>query len=458
MAVDSRSETVEYRNVGQAFGPARRKTMEQSLGDGALKKVNRRLLPMAMMLFFMSLLDRTNISFAALDMNKDLGLSLNQYGVAASIFYVGYFLFEIPSNFVLQTVGARIWLSRIMMTWGAVVIANAFVGGGTSLYTVRFLLGVAEAGLLPGLLLYLAQWLPAHQRGLAFGMLLSTTAIAYAVGGPFTTWLMTFSAFGLKGWQTMYIVQGILTIGIGVAAFFLLPRYIADAKWLAPQEKAWLQRRLDDEENRKKGIGATTVRQGFLDLRVLMTTATCFFLVCANFGTVLFLPQILKPAFPAWTNVQISLLISLAFVFGGIAGIVSGLHSDRTGERKWHMVASAAVATIGYGYAAYANTPVLQFVGICVGVLGIWSIFGVFWAHAGDLLGGAAAAGGLAFINSVGSLGGVVAPNVLAYAKTATGSFSGSLASLSAFALVTGLLAASLRAIARPENSRSVLD
>jgi MFS transporter, ACS family, tartrate transporter len=423
--------------------------MTESLEDGAFRKVNRRLLPMAMLLFFMSLLDRTNISFAALDMNKDLGLSLDQYGVAASIFYVGYFLFEIPSNFVLQKVGARIWLSRIMITWGIVVIANAFVQGGTSLYTVRFLLGVAEAGLLPGLLLYLALWLPAHQRGLAFGTLLSTTAIAYAVGGPFTTWLMSFSVFGLKGWQTMYIVQGILTIGIGAAALFLLPSYVAEATWLAPQEKAWLHGRLDEEENRKKVIGVTTVRQGFLDSRVLMITATCFFLVCANFGTVLFLPQILKPAFPDLTNVQISLLVSLAFVFGGVAGIACGRHSDRTGERKWHMTASAAVATVGYAYAAVAGTPVLQFIGICVGVLGIWSIFGVFWAHAGDLLGGAAAAGGLAFINSFGSLGGVVAPNVLAYAKAASGSFSGSLVALSAFALATGLLTASLRKTAR---------
>jgi MFS transporter, ACS family, tartrate transporter len=423
--------------------------MTDSLGDGVLRKVRWRLLPMAMLLFFVSLLDRTNISFASLDMNRDLGLALAQYGVAASIFYVGYFLFEIPSNFALQKVGARIWLARIMMTWGAVVVAHAFVQGGTSLYSVRFLLGVAEAGLLPGLLLYLALWLPAQQRGLAFGTLLSTTAIAYALGGPFTTWLMTFSVAGLKGWQTMYIVQGVLTVGIGAAALFLLPSYVRDAKWLAAEEKAWLQRQLDDEENRKKTVGATTVRQGFLDGRVLMTTLTCFFLLCANFGTVLFLPQILKAAFPALTNVQISLLISVAFVIGGIAGIVSGRHSDRTGDRKWHMAIGAVLAAVGYAYAAYAGTPVLQFAGICVGVLGIWSIFGVFWAYAGDLLGGAAAAGGLALINSLGSLGGVVAPNVLAYARAASGSFSGSLLALSAFALATGLLAASLRKIAR---------
>jgi ACS family tartrate transporter-like MFS transporter len=181
-----------------------------------------------------------------------------------------------------------------------------------------------------------------------------------------------------------------------------------------------------------------------------MTTATCFFLVCANFGTVLFLPQILVAAFPGLTIVQISLLISFAFVIGGAAGIVYGRHSDRTGDRKWHMAASAAVATAGYAYAAFAATPVLQFAGICVGILGIWSIFGVFWAYAGDLLGGAAAAGGLAFVNSLGSLGGVVAPNVLAYAKTASGSFSGSLAALSIFSILTALLATSLKKIARP--------
>jgi ACS family tartrate transporter-like MFS transporter len=423
--------------------------MAESLENSVLSKVNWRLLPMAMLLFFMSLLDRTNISFAATDMNRDLALSVDQYAVAAGIFYVGYFLFEIPSNFILQRVGARIWLARIMITWGAVVIVHALVRDETSLYAVRFLLGVAEAGLLPGLLLYLALWLPARQRGLAFGTLLSTTAIAYAAGGPFTTWLMTFALSGLKGWQTMYAVQGLLTVVIGVAALFLLPSRIKDAEWLAADEKAWLQRQLDEEESRKKLVGATTIAEGFGDGRVLATTVTCFFLLCTNFGTVLFLPQILRPAFPELTNLQISLLISLAFAIGGIAGIIWGRHSDQTGDRKWHMAAGAGLAAVGYAYAALAGAPVLQFAGVCVGVLGIWSMFGAFWAYAGDLLGGAAAAGGLALINSVGSLGGVVAPIVIAWARTASGSFSGSLLALSAFALLTGLLAASLPKIVR---------
>jgi ACS family tartrate transporter-like MFS transporter len=174
---------------------------------------------------------------------------------------------------------------------------------------------------------------------------------------------------------------------------------------------------------------------------------TCFFLVCANFGTVLFLPQILHPIFLTLTNVELSLLISLAFAIGGIGGIVVGRHSDRTGDRKWHIVVSALIAVAGYGCAAVAPTPMLQFASICVGVFGIWSIFGVFWAYAGDLLGGTAIAGGLAFINSLGSLGGVVAPNLLAYAHLKTGSFSGSLWVLAAFALLTGILGATLRKV-----------
>jgi ACS family tartrate transporter-like MFS transporter len=423
--------------------------MTETLKDGVLSSVKWRLLPMAMLMFFMSLLDRTNITFAALDMSTDLGLSVRQYGFAASIFYVGYVVFEIPSNFALQKVGARFWLARIMVTWGAVVIAHAFVQGQTSLYAVRFLLGVAEAGLLPGLLFYLSMWLPARERGLVFGTLLSTTAIAYAAGAPFTAWLMTFSVFGLKGWQTMYAVQGILTVCIGIAGLLVLPSSVKDATWLAAEEKAWLLQQLDGEEAGKKATGATTIRQGFLDGRVLMITATCFFLLCVNFGTVLFLPQILKPAFPAFSTLQISLLVTLAFAVGGVAGIMWGRHSDRTGDRKWHMAAGAALAAVAYAYAAFAGTPALQFAAICVAVTGIWSMFGAFWAYAGDILGGAAAAGGLALINSVGSLGGFVAPNILVYARTASGSFSGSLLVLSAFALLTALLAASLQNIAR---------
>jgi ACS family tartrate transporter-like MFS transporter len=422
--------------------------MEPASLESAVGKAMRRLVPLSMMLFFFSLLDRTNISFAALEMNKDLGLSPPQYGTAAGIFFIGYFLFEIPSNFLLQYTGARLWLARIMVTWGLVVMAMAYIQGVTSLYVLRFLLGVAEAGLLPGLLLYLGLWLPAQQRAVAYATLLSTAAIAYAIGAPFTTFLMRFSFFGFHGWQFMYLTQGLLTVLVGLLVFAILPNRIDDASWLAQAEKSALNARLKAEAADKQAAGATSLWQGFFDLRVLLTTITCFFLVCANFGTVLWLPQILKALFPDLENFQISLLVSFAFLIGGAGGIFWGRHSDRTGDRKWHIAASAMLAAAGYGLAGSSASPLMQFVGICIGILGIWSISGVFWAYAGDLLGGDAATGGLALINSVGSVGGLVAPIALAYALQNYGSVAGSLYALAAFSLATAVLASILRPIA----------
>jgi ACS family tartrate transporter-like MFS transporter len=241
---------------------------------------------------------------------------------------------------------------------------------------------------------------------------------------------------------------GLLTVLVGLFVFAILPNRIADASWLAEDEKSALTARLRAEEADKKTAGATTLWQGFFDPRVLLTTITCFFLVCANFGTVLWLPQILKALFPSLENVQISLLVSLAFLIGGGGGIVWGRHSDRSGDRKWHITASAVLAAAGYAFAGWSAPPAMQFGGICVGILGIWSIFGVFWAYAGDLLGGQAATGGLALVNSVGSLGGLVAPIALAYALEKYGSVGGSLYVLAAFSVATALLASILKPIA----------
>jgi ACS family tartrate transporter-like MFS transporter len=421
--------------------------MKATTLDAAVNKALWRLLPITMLLFFFSLLDRTNISFAALEMNKDLGLSPPQYGTAAGIFFVGYFLFEIPSNFLLQRTGARAWLARIMITWGLVVVAMAWVQGLASLYVLRFLLGVAEAGLLPGLLLYLSLWLPAQQRGLAFATLLATPAIAYVIGAPLTAVTMKFSAFGLHGWQFMYLVQGAATVLVGIATFFILPNTIEHAGWLAADEKTSLRVKLKAEYEEKKLAGATDIWQGFFDPRVLLATATGFFLVCANFGTVLWLPQIVKAILPQLGVVQISLLISLAFLIGGVGGILWGRHSDKTGDRKWHVVGSALLAAFGYTLAGWSGAPVVQFVGLCIGILGIWSIFGVFWAYVGDLLGGEAATGGLAFVNSIGTVGGLVAPIVLAFALQKYGSIGGSLYALAVFSLLTALLACTLKPI-----------
>ncbi|MDH7795188.1 MULTISPECIES: MFS transporter [unclassified Beijerinckia] len=418
-----------------------------TLENTTVRKVMWRLLPVSMLMFFFSLLDRTNISFAALDMNRDLMLSPSQYGTAAGIFFIGYLAFEIPSNFMLERFGARLWLTRIMVTWGLVVAAMVFVQGATSLYVLRFLLGVAEAGLLPGLLLYLGQWLPARQRGKAYATLLMTTAIAYAVGAPLTTTMMQISLGDLKGWQAMFLIQGLVTVVFGALCYFLLPNRIADSSWLDDTQKRALAATLAQEEQEKRTEGATSMMAGFFDPRVLMAAATCFFLVCCNFGTVLWLPQIVKGIFPTLTNIQISLLISLAFFISGLGGIWTGRNSDRSGDRKWHLVVCALLATVGFAYAGWATDPILRFIGICVAILGIWSMFGVFWAYTGDLLGGEAAVGGFAFVNSVGSLGGVVAPLALAYGLEKTGNVGGALYVLALFALVTAALCLCLRRV-----------
>jgi ACS family tartrate transporter-like MFS transporter len=413
--------------------------MDNNALKGTTNKVMWKLLPVCMLLFFFSLLDRTNISFAALEMNKDLGLLPTQYGTAASMFFIGYLLFEIPSNYMLERFGARIWLARIMITWGLVVAAMCLVQGVTSLYSLRFLLGVAEAGLLPGLLFYLSQWLPAQQRGKAYAFLLMTTSIAYAIGAPLTTTMMQWSIGGLSGWQTMFLLQGLATIVVGVACYWMLTDKISTSAWLSGAEQTALSAELAREEAIKQTVGATRKRDAFLDPRVLMVTAACFFLICVNFGTVLWLPQILKGIFPELTNIQISLLISLAFIIGAVGGVLNGRHSDRSGDRKWHLVVCAAVAVVGFGAAGLASDATMRFAAICLGILGVWSIHGVFWAYCGDLLGGSASAGGFAFINSVGSIGGIAAPWLLGYSLEKTGNMSGPLFTLMGFAILTGI-------------------
>jgi ACS family tartrate transporter-like MFS transporter len=421
--------------------------------DSALHKVLRRLLPFLMLLLLFNLLDRTNISFAALQMNADFGFTPSVYGFAAGIFFIGYFLFEIPSNLVLVRVGARPWLARIMVSWGLVVIAMAWVRGANSFYTLRFLLGVAEAGLLPGVLLYLSRWVPRQHLGLAFSTLMATTALANVVSGPVATTLMQLDGLtGLRGWQVLFVVEGLPTVLIGVAVALWLPERPAAARWLSAAEQAALTGNIAAEDAAKRAHGVTTFRQGFLDRRVLIATLVCFLLVSCNFGTVFWLPQIIRSMSSA-TTMQIGLLASIPYLLGGVATIVWGRHSDRRGERKWHLVAGALLGAVGYAYAAGAAGPGGSFVGLCIATVGIWSMFGVFWAYAGDLLGGAAVAGGFALINSFSSLGGFVTPLLMGVMRERTHSFAGALLLLAGLALLAALAALLTRSSAPANRS-----
>jgi ACS family tartrate transporter-like MFS transporter len=413
---------------------------EASLSS-ALQKVMRRLLPFLMLLLLFNLFDRTNISFAALQMNADLGFTPSVYGLAAGIFFIGYFLFEVPSNLVLVRVGARPWLARIMISWGLVVIAMVWIRAAPSFYALRFLLGVAEAGLLPGVLLYLSRWVPRARLALAFSILMATTALANVLSGPIATALMQLDGLaGLRGWQLLFIAEGIPTVLIGIAVALWLPERPVDAAWLSGAEQTALTGTIAAEEAAKRGHGATTFRQGFIDRRVLIATLVCFLFVCCNFGTVFWLPQIIKSMGSA-TTVQIGFLASIPYLLGGLATILWGRHSDASRERKWHLVAGALVGAAGYAFAAGAASVTGSFIGLCVATLGIWSMFGVFWAHVGDLLGGAAAAGGFALINSSSALGGFLAPLLMGVVRERTHSFTGALLLLAMFALLAAAAA-----------------
>jgi MFS transporter, ACS family, tartrate transporter len=405
----------------------------------AVVKVLRRLLPCTMLLLLFNLIDRTNISFAALQMNADLGFDSTVYGAAAGIFFLGYCLFEVPSNLVLARVGARPWLARILVSWAVVVILLAFTRSAASFYTLRFLLGVAEAGLLPGVMLYLARWVPAHHLGIAFSLLYATTALANVLSGPVAGLLMhADGSFGLRGWQLMFIAEGAGTVLAGLAVIAFMPERIADATFLDAAERTWLAETLAHEEQEKAAHGATALLAGFLDRRVLVATLVCFLFLSCNFGTVFWLPQIIQSLGVA-SPLHIGLLTAVPYLLGGAATILWGRHSDASGERKWHLTGGALLGMAGYACAAAAPLPQATFAGLCIGTLGIWSTFGVFWAYCGRLLGGAAAVGGLAFINSISSLGGFVAPLLMGVVKQRTQSFTGGLLVLTAFALATAL-------------------
>lgn len=411
-----------------------------------LGKIKRRLIPFCMLLFILNYIDRVNIGFAALQMNKDLGFSPAVYGFGAGIFFIGYFFFEVPSNLILEKVGARLWIARIAITWGIVSIAMAWVHDETSFYVVRFLLGVAEAGLLPGLLLYFSYWFPSRDRGRALALFMTATTISNIVGAPLSTALLGLDGvFGLRGWQLMFVLEGLPSILMGFAVLYWLTDRPEQATWLADDEKAWLTRVLSAERVAKEEVsGRMTLRLGLMSPRVLLVAVLCFFLVSGNFGVVFWLPQIIK-GFGGLTNMQVGLLAAVPYILAAFAMVWWGHHSDRTGDRKWHLAIAAVVGASGLAGSALATDPTASFVALCVAAVGIWSMFGVFWAIPADFLSGIAAASGFALINSIGTLGGFAGPYLVGFVRERTGTFSASLLVLAGFVLVAALLATLLR-------------
>ncbi|MFI5023499.1 MAG: MFS transporter [Alphaproteobacteria bacterium] len=415
--------------------------MDRTFERSAIRKVYLRLLPFAVLSYFLCYLDRINVSFAALTMNKDLGLDAATYGLAAGAFFWGYFILEVPSNLILEKVGARRWIARIMVSWGLLSGATAFCTGPWSFLTMRFLLGLAEAGLFPGIILFMTYWFPERHRARIFSGFTLALPIAVAVGSPVSTALLGLDGLlGLAGWKWMYIAEATPTVLVGIAALFYLTDRPAQARWLSEEERTWLSATLAEESRRIETRRKVSLLRSFSDVKVLLLALNYLGIVTASLGMLLFLPQMVKQL--GLTNMQVGWVSMIPYVCGAIAMVIWGWVSDRMGERRWNLFWACIAATIGLVIAGSCVGTAWAVVGMSIAAIGFYGSKGPFWSMPSMFLTGSAAAAGIAWINSLGNLGGFFGPSIVGWVKTSTGSFAGGLYCLAAFALMAAVVTA----------------
>jgi MFS transporter, ACS family, tartrate transporter len=424
---------------------------DESLAAAAIAKARRRLLPFLFLLYIVAYLDRINVGFAALDMNRDLGLSDTVFGLGAGLFFVGYFLFEIPSNLILARVGARRWIARILVTWGAVAMAMVFVRGAASFYAMRILLGVAEAGFFPGIILYLTYWFPPREQARAIATFMTATAVAGVIAGPISGALLTMHGVaGLAGWQWLFIIEGAPAVVLGFVVARWLPDGVADARWLSEPERDALAARLAEDRRRTRASRGHQLSDAFRSGKVWMLAAIYFTIVMGLYGLSFWLPNIVKQM-GARSDLEIGFIAAIPFVVEAISMVQVSRSSDRRGERRLHVAASALAGGAGFALAALAQQPIIVFAAICLAAAGVGGCFGPFWSIPAEYLSGAAAAGGIALINSVGNLGGFAGPYAVGFIRQHSAGFAGAFALLAASLLMSSILAL---AIARSEQHR----
>jgi ACS family tartrate transporter-like MFS transporter len=406
----------------------------------AIRKAFLRIIPFTSLLYLVCYVDRINAGFAALTMNKELGFSPTLYGWGAGIFFWGYFLFEVPSNVILEKVGARRWICRIMLTWGLVSASMAFISGPTSFLIVRFLFGVAEAGFAPGMFLYFTYWFPARYRGRIVACYLITLPLSVAIGAPVSTALMELDGlFGIAGWRWLFLCEAAPALLLGLVVPFYLTDRPAQAHWLTSDEKTWLQRELDGERRAIEGTRTYSLWQALLSPRVMSLSILFLGIGIASVGMVAFLPQIIKAL--GVSNMMTGVFVSIPYIVGSIAMIAWGYVSDRMNERRWNLVISCGCAVIGMVAIGYTIGTWWALVAMCFAAVGFYGMKPVFWPLPSDFLSGTAAAGGIAIINSIGNLGGFFGPMLLGWTKEMTGGFSAGIYILAGCALVSTLLA-----------------
>jgi ACS family tartrate transporter-like MFS transporter len=411
----------------------------EPLEQRTIAKVSARLIPFLVVCYFVAYLDRVNVGFAALTMNKDLGLSASAFGLGAGIFFIAYFLFEVPSNLFLERVGARKWIARIMFSWGVISGGTAFIGGETSFYVVRVLLGIAEAGFFPGIIFFLTLWFPAVYRARIIGYFMAAIPLSTVIGAPLSGLLLGLDGFmGMRGWQWLFILEAAPALILSVVVFFYLTDRPADATWLEPDERAWLVARLQQEQTKRETVRRYSVTQALLNPKVLALGLVYFGAVATNYGLSFFLPQIVK-AFGV-SNLQAGFVTALPYVVGVISTVWWGRHSDRTLERRFHLALPLFVASAGIAASTALDDPTMKMAALSIAGFGIFGCLPVFWTFPTAFLSGAAAAGGIALINSIGNLAGFAGPYVMGRIKDLTGSYTGGLLSLSTVGLMAMII------------------
>jgi MFS transporter, ACS family, tartrate transporter len=412
---------------------------KESIERRTIAKVSWRLLPLVALAYCIAYIDRSNISFAALTMNKDLGFSAYIYGWGAGIFFFSYFLFEIPSNLILEKVGARIWIARIMITWGIISGLTAFVTGTTSFMVVRFLLGAAEAGFFPGMILYFTYWFPSEYRGRVISTLFIAQPVANAVASIASAAVLEMDGMlGLKGWQWIFIIEALPAVLLGFVVLKAMTDRPVLADWLTPEEKTWLQARIDGENRQVESAGRLTLLRALGDPRVLALSIIYLMSVTANYGIVFFMPQIIKGI--GLTNMMTGLVSSIPYIIGTIGLVAWGWSSDRNKERRWHLIAASTVGALGLAFAAWSGASYWALIGMSAATVGIYGSRAAFWPMPSIFLTGTAAAGAIAMINAIGNLGGYFGPFIVGWIKDSSGKFEAGLYFLAACSMACAVI------------------
>jgi ACS family tartrate transporter-like MFS transporter len=429
--------------------------MDVSIQRSTMRKVYLRLLPFAVLSYILAYIDRINVSFAGLTMRDDLGMSAATFGFAVGTFYWGYFIFEVPSNVILEKIGARIWIARIMITWGILAGFTAAVTNSTNFAIVRFLLGAAEAGFFPGIILYFTYWFPARHHARIVSGFLVGLPVAVAFGSPISTALLSLDGlFGLRGWQVMYIAEAIPTVIIGVLTFFVLTDRPQQAKFLTEEERDWLVTTIAAERRATEAVRRYSLWEALYNPKVLLLALNYLGIVTASLGMLFFIPQIIK-SLGNYSNMTVGWLTMIPYICGAIAMVIWGRISDVMNERRWNLFIACVFSTIGLVIAGATMGTWWALVGMSIAAMGFYGSKGPFFAMPPMFLSGPALAAGIAWINSIGNLGGFFGPWYVGVIKDWTDSYAGGLYGLAFLCLISSVVCALFLDIPNPAAMRA---